>query len=96
MARTTFKKLVLLVALGTVSPAMTLSAAGIDPEDPKVILEDATREIMRALELIMSSIPQYELPEVLENGDIVIRRVQPDTEKMSPPQADENVDETST
>jgi len=29
---------------------------------------------MRALELMIDSIPQYEMPEIEENGDIIIRR----------------------
>ena len=33
--------------------------------------------ILNALSLILKSIPQYKAPEVLENGDIIIRRVRP-------------------
>ena len=35
---------------------------------------------MRAMEMFISNIPLYEAPEVLPNGDIIIRRVQPDDE----------------
>jgi len=56
----------------------TLVAAQTPPpaqdEGPKVLLEDATRKILKAFELFMMTIPQYELPEVMPNGDIVIRR----------------------
>ena len=30
--------------------------------------------MLQALELFINTIPQYEEPEVLENGDIIIRR----------------------
>lgn len=35
---------------------------------------EAMERILQALELFMQSIPQYELPEVNEHGDIIIRR----------------------
>ena len=33
--------------------------------------------ILDALELFIQNIPQYEAPEILDNGDIIIRRVRP-------------------
>ena len=44
---------------------------------PEDMIEDGMRMILNALSLILKSIPQYKAPEVLENGDIIIRRVQP-------------------
>lgn len=45
-------------------------------------LEEQAREglatLMMALETFIEQIPQYELPEVLDNGDIIIRRVNPE------------------
>jgi hypothetical protein len=35
---------------------------------------EAIEQLMRALELMMESIPQYEMPEINEDGDIIIRR----------------------
>ena len=35
---------------------------------------EAIEQLMRALELMMNSIPQYEMPEINEDGDIIIRR----------------------
>ncbi len=35
---------------------------------------EAIEQLMRALELMLDSIPLYELPEIMENGDIIIRR----------------------
>jgi hypothetical protein len=39
--------------------------------------------LMMALESFIESIPQYEMPEVLENGDIIIRRANPDEPRSS-------------
>ena len=50
--------------------------------DPQQMLEEGTKTILRAFELFMKSIPQYEAPEVLPNGDIIIRR-------KNPPKGDE-------
>ena len=44
---------------------------------PEDMIEDGMRMILNALSLILKSIPQYKAPEVLENGDIIIRRIQP-------------------
>ena len=56
--------------------------------------------LMRALELMLDSIPMFEVPEILPNGDIIIRRVHPDDredEEEDDPQRDEDgtFDETS-
>jgi hypothetical protein len=58
--------------------------------DDRVAAEDMAREaieqLMRALELMIQSIPQYEMPEIEENGDIIIRRKRPtpDSEPREP------------
>ena len=38
---------------------------------------ESIEQRMRALQLLVDSIPQYELPEMLDNGDIIIRRKNP-------------------
>lgn len=53
-------------------------------------IRQGVEQILRGLELFMDSIPQYEMPKVLENGDIIIRRKRP---KMEAP---ENIDRTRT
>ena len=42
------------------------------------MIEDGMKMILDAIQLVLKSIPEYKAPEVLENGDIIIRRVQPD------------------
>jgi len=56
------------------------------------MIEDGMKMILNALQLILKSIPQYKAPEVLENGDIIIRRV-PSGEKK-PKSGDETQKET--
>ena len=44
---------------------------------PEKMIEDGVKMILSAIQLILKSIPEYKAPEVLDNGDIIIRRVQP-------------------
>ena len=61
---------------------------------PEKIIEDGIKMIFNALELFIQKMPNYEKPEILENGDIIIRRVKPDQSK---PSEDEKVlDKTDT
>lgn len=52
-------------------------AAGADKEDPAELAREGMERMMRALTLLIEMIPIYEMPEVLENGDILIRRKNP-------------------
>ena len=49
-----------------------------DERDGGRDIEESVREsienIMRAIEGLIDSVPIYEMPEILENGDIIIRR----------------------
>jgi len=45
-------------------------------------MRDALARAMKLLEGVVDTIPQYELPEILPNGDIIIRRIPP---KGAPP-----------
>lgn len=49
-------------------------APGPQEESPSELARESLEQMMRALRLMVESIPQYELPEVLDNGDIIIRR----------------------
>lgn len=60
--------------------------------EPSELLKEGTRQILKAFELFLMTIPQYEAPEVLENGDIIIRRKHPGPAPTNPkktPDADE-------
>ncbi len=64
-------------------------------ETPSELLKDATRGILKAMGLFLQSIPQYEAPEILENGDIIIRRKNPPPEPDQKPET-EAPDKTKT
>ena len=76
----------------TVTTALAVSATAFGHpvqdegvgRDPGAFLEDVTEEVFRVLELILRSIPQYAAPEVLDNGDIIIRRIHPKPETPAP------------
>jgi len=51
---------------------------------PEESLEEATQHLLRAIELMLMAIPRYAAPEVLENGDIIIRRIPPQREDAPP------------
>jgi hypothetical protein len=67
--------------------ALAAPAAAADPEPeetPSELMADAMSQMVRALELFVKSIPQYEKPEITENGDIIIRRKRPGAEPDVP------------
>ncbi len=80
-------KMLLVIVMAAMSSSATLAlGAGPKPApDARDRAEQAFKEgaekIMRALELMLLAVPQYDLPEVLENGDIIIRRHRPDRPK---------------
>ena len=61
-----------------ISLAFTLSISSVayadEKKSPEVMIEEGTKMIFDALDLVLKAIPQYEAPEILENGDIIIRR----------------------
>ncbi|WP_340117568.1 hypothetical protein [Pelagibius sp. 7325] len=81
--------------------AQAQSATPAKPEDapdgsPSELAREGLEQMLRALRLLVQSIPQYELPEVLENGDIIIRRKHPQPDSDRPENAEPNIDETAT
>jgi len=66
----------LSAALILATPAMTPAVAEepSESEDPSTLARDGIERLMQALEALIDSIPQYEMPEINENGDIIIRR----------------------
>lgn len=81
------KLLPALAILGWLSAAPTVQAQdapGYAQESPKELFEGASRMVMQALELLIKTVPQYEAPVVLENGDILIRRKRTEPEAPQP------------
>ena len=65
------------LCLFAVTPVAALSAEE-ERSDPgteaRELARDSIEKLMRAMELLLDSIPQYEAPEITEEGDIIIRR----------------------
>ncbi|HYB10487.1 MAG TPA: hypothetical protein VEJ16_12520 [Alphaproteobacteria bacterium] len=76
-----------IVALALFAPWSAASAQSPQGNDPQKGVEDLTREgidnLMKALQLLLSTIPQYEAPTIDENGDIIIRRKRPPAPKSN-------------
>ncbi|MFN3231670.1 MAG: hypothetical protein ACE363_05870 [Alphaproteobacteria bacterium] len=73
----------------TLSLSFMLLAAPVHAQsEPVDEVEQAARAaaetIRKAIELFVDSIPQYEAPEVMPNGDIVIRRKPKPGEERQP------------
>jgi hypothetical protein len=67
-----------LTAVG-LSAALVLATPAVaeespDSQGPGELARDGIQRLMQALEAFIDMIPQYELPEINENGDIIIRR----------------------
>jgi hypothetical protein len=83
--------------------AAVIAVAGI----PAAHAEDSTLEgaqqeaveglskLLQALGMFVKSVPQFSAPEVLPNGDIIIRRIHPQDEP-APSKPPEKDDSTST
>jgi hypothetical protein len=92
LSRAFIATLVLGVAAG---PALAQAPAQPEQEQPGALARDAIDKLMRALSLAIENLPQYAMPELNENGDIVIRRINPRAEKPRP-RAPQGPDETRT
>ncbi|MEQ8602304.1 MAG: hypothetical protein RIB45_03215 [Marivibrio sp.] len=54
------------------------AAAGAEEKgSPEDLAREGLGKIVSALEMLLMTIPTYEAPEILPNGDIIIRRVDP-------------------
>ena len=88
----------LLVATSMVFGPLALAHEPQQPEmeTPRGMLEDATRQILKAFEMMLKALPQYEAPEILKNGDIIIRRKRPEPTPPAPGPDDRGTDKTKT
>ena len=91
MSRIVFS-LCMITAL-LVSPAMLLAASSSEEEkgetSPEALAAEGLAKLLDAMEAFIDQIPQYEAPEVLENGDIIIRRRNKEEAPQTPPDEDE-------
>jgi len=81
--------------------ALLLSSIGLSA--PAALAQDSTMQdaqkqavegigkLLEALQLFVKSVPQYSAPEVLPNGDIILRRVNPEKKPLpETPKADDD------
>ena len=59
-------------------------------ETPGELAREGMERLVRAIELMLEMIPQYEAPEVLPNGDIIIRRKNPSEDAEEPSDLDDD------
>jgi len=80
--------LVLAVALVTTTPAAAQDSETRSEAERQI--QEGLAAVLEGLGLFMESIPRYEMPEILPNGDILIRRIP--SEKDDPQWKDEGPD----
>lgn len=66
----------LFAALALSLPAAAQPSTPLDEFEQKA--NEAARQFLGALALMIEAVPQYQAPQMLDNGDIVIRRKRPD------------------
>ena len=84
----------LILSLFLILAAPPVALAGGESEDDSVgeLAREGVETLLRALEALIDEIPLYEMPELNENGDIIIRRKRKTEE--APPE-DPDIDQTS-
>jgi len=70
-----------LLAAGAIA-ALTATPVLAQEKSPEDLARDGLGKLLSALELFIGTIPQYETPEILPNGDIIIRRINPEERKQ--------------
>lgn len=77
MRRLCITACVAIAAAGVVPAACAQSSEDKQRERAESTIREGAETILRGIEQLLRSIPQYDAPEVMENGDIVIRRRPP-------------------
>jgi hypothetical protein len=79
-----------IVSVGT-SPALAQDSTLEGAQQEAV---EGIAKLLQALQLFVKSVPQFSAPEVLPNGDIILRRIHP--ENAPAPKPRQGVDGTDT
>jgi hypothetical protein len=59
-------------------------------DSPADLALEKMQQIIGALRQMIDDLPLYEAPEILDNGDIIIRRKRPEEEQAKPPDDEDN------
>lgn len=81
-------------AFAALLPAFSIPALAQNEETPETLAIEGLNRLMQAIELFVDTLPMYEPPEILPNGDILIRRVQSDEETEPSEESDDSVQDT--
>ena len=79
-----------LCVLASAAPAVAQSS---DEQTAEELAREGIHSLLRALDAFVDMIPQYETPELTDEGDIIIRRKR---KPESAPSSDPEIDETRT
>jgi hypothetical protein len=82
----------LLGSIGFAAPAAQAQDSTLQDAQKEAV--EGIGRLLEALQMFVKSVPQYSAPEVMPNGDIIIRRVNPD--KTPAPEKPKSNDDDST
>lgn len=80
------RSLFALALTGALALPAAPAAAQSDDKSVDELAREGIGKIVAALEMLLLTIPTYEAPEILPNGDIIIRRKNPLTPEEQGPQ----------
>ena len=85
---------IVAVAMAVIAaPAARAQESTLDDAQQEAV--EGLSKLLQALGLFVKSVPQFSAPEVLPNGDIIIRRIHPE-DAPAPSKPPEKDDATST
>lgn len=67
-----------ILAPAAIALSLVTAPAFAQDKAPEDLAREGLAKLLSALDLFIGSIPQYETPEILPNGDIIIRRIHPE------------------
>jgi hypothetical protein len=73
-----------LALLGAPLAAASAESLEDNTKEAERLADEALTKMMRALDLLIMTVPRYAAPEVLPNGDIIIRRLDPQENEDEP------------
>ena len=80
-------RLLPLIAISLLTaPIAAVSADSLQDNaaEAEQLANEALAKMMKALDLLIMTVPRYAAPEVLPNGDIIIRRLHPEGNEDEP------------
>jgi hypothetical protein len=86
--RTRFWTLLMIILLAAPVGVARADSLQDSTAEAERLAGEALTKIMRALNLLVDSVPQYAAPEVLPNGDIIIRKLKPENSDEEPVETD--------